>query len=285
MEYQYNPYNTFSVPYQKRGKTSESTKKRITNIEFCESIDRSNLQYNETEQQLLVYTTSSNEQIFIQYPGKESEGSNSKPWDFRPKLLKSDGTYMHDLSFNDIWYTLFDSFNSLEDKDFILRVLATEFYRIAFMIDYTLYSVNYNFIARNFYPLTNSYSETFNLNIPKTIYMYRPRTEVLTLLENKCKNLLGISWEAFLVYNDLLAYNEDCKYFYYGENNTDKDGKAYICNGVGRVNTILTHISIIGFILNDIKFSDILVKASRTRGVAPASNKELDIILGEYLIK
>lgn len=285
MEYSYNTYNTFSVPYQKKGKTAESTKKRITNIEFCKSIDRLGLKYNETEQQLLMYTTKFGENILIQYPGKESENSNSKPWDFRPKLLKADGTYMKDLSFSDIWDTLYESFNHLDNKDFILRALATELYKIAFMIGYDYYQ-SFQSKAANYYHFTNSFSKLFYKHIEKPVYLYQPNRQLLNLLEGNYHNGLGISWEAFLVYNDLLAYNEDCKYFYHGEYNTPKkDGLDYISTGTGRINTILTHISIIGFILNDIKFSDILVKASRTRGIAPASNKELDIILGEYLIK
>ena len=285
MEYSYNLHNNFSVPYQKKGKTSESTKKRTTNIEFCKSINRSGLKYNEIEQQLEVYKTAYNETIFIQYPGKESQSTNSKPWDFRPKLLKGDGTYMHDLSFSDIWDALYDSFNHLEDKDFILRALATEFYRIAFMIDYTYYKENFEYSVRDYNNTTNSYTPFKRLFMEKPIYLYKPKAEILNLLDNTFCSILGISWEAFLVYNDLLAYNEDCKYFYHGETNTDKGGLCYISNGVGRINTMLTHISIIGFILGDIKFSDILVKAGRTRGVAPASNKELEKILGKYLVK
>ncbi|MDF2557346.1 MAG: hypothetical protein K0R71_1174 [Bacillales bacterium] len=276
-------YN-YKIQLQGRGKTSLATNNRLLNIKFCESITREGLLYKQKERQLLLYTTSQGEKLFIQYPGKETLKKQSKPWDFRPKLLKNNGEYINDLSLGAIWNSIFDSFNNVTNKEKLLRLLATEFYRIAFMIDYITIHKDSKFEIRDININTEEYTQYEIYISTEPILIYQPNHDIVDCLTKEIPMILDISWEAFLAYNDFLAFNEDCKYFYYGENyKEDTDGFTYIAKGIGRINTLLTHINIIGFILGETKFSDILMKASKGGGVAPVSDKELKLILGKYL--
>jgi hypothetical protein len=73
-----------------------------------------------------------------------------------------------------------------------------------------------------------------------------------------------MSLEAFLFYNELLVWNEDCKYHY-----KDTDWKK------GRVNTLLSHIRILGYMLEEVRLSDIFDGFARQQGISPASNDEV----------
>lgn len=83
---------------------SNSLHKRVTNIEFITRIPRSGLSFESHQKQLLFSSFYPDEFVTIQYPGKESNSTSRivKPYDFRPKLQLSDGSYINDLSFNDI---------------------------------------------------------------------------------------------------------------------------------------------------------------------------------------
>lgn len=63
---------------------------------------------------MLNYTY--NEELTIQYSGKETiSKTKPRPWDFRPKL-KSNEFYMPDLSFGDIWIELYRIHEKLDKK-------------------------------------------------------------------------------------------------------------------------------------------------------------------------
>lgn len=271
----------FYVPFQKKGKNSQSKTNKMLNIEFCKAIPRKDLYFQKKERQILLYTTAIGEKIFIQYPGKESV-NNKKPWDFRPKLLKPDGDYLNDLSFEVIWDVLYESFLNISNRDKLLRLLALEFYRMAFVIDYKILDHNHIYEARDYDFSNDTYSSFYNINIGKKLFLYIPNQIIVKELSLVKPKILGISWEAFLVYNDLLAFNEDCKYFY-TEESKNGDGATYIAGGPGRTNTLLTHINIIGSIIGEIKFSKILLQFSRNRGIAPITQNHLRTILGDYL--
>ena len=76
---------TLKIKIQSAGKTSNTTEKRRKNIELIKNLDRKGLSYREMEKLIHITTTSSGEEIFIQYPGKEK--NSGKPWDFRPNIL------------------------------------------------------------------------------------------------------------------------------------------------------------------------------------------------------
>lgn len=84
-----------------------------------------------------------------------------------------------------------------------------------------------------------------------------------------------MSLEAFLIYNDLLAWNEDCKYHY----RSVQKNSGWIGN-VGRPNTLRTHVSVIGTMVGKVSFVKLLEQAARTRGVAPCTHKDALSICG-----
>ena len=91
----------------------------------------------------------------------------------------------------------------------------------------------------------------------------------------------GMSFEAFLRYNDLLALNEDVKYWYRA---TVLGGKDWKADGVGRVNTMLTHLTVIGFQSQKVHFASLIERFSRSKGVCPATKDEAISICAPYLV-
>lgn len=69
------------------------------------SLPRENLSYGITENRILLYETTAGEKLYIQYPGLESSrpGNRKFPLDFRPVLVKADGSYSQDMDFKKIW--------------------------------------------------------------------------------------------------------------------------------------------------------------------------------------
>ena len=120
----------------KRG--SPARKRRQENIDWVRQLDLEQLAYNKTERQASVVTTGQGERIAIQYPGKESIQGRKKwknDWDFRPKLVNRENV---DLTFEQIWDPLFEDLRQLagESRRQVGSVLATLYYRIAYMVDY-----------------------------------------------------------------------------------------------------------------------------------------------------
>jgi hypothetical protein len=188
--------------------------------------------------------------------------------------LFADGSYGPDLSFYDVWDTLFEEFDEL-GKDGIgaARALAAVFYRMAFMIDHT---PDYEFEAETRLvdgsedPLTTLQTESYD-----TVYRYTPPEEVIQELSNVLPDLGGMSLEAFLHYNDLMAWNEDCKYYY---RDTDGGDTDWDWPRTGRIKNLLTHISILGIITGDLRLSRVLNKFQSGRGVAPVTKAEAEAI-------
>ena len=242
---------------------------KIENISCFSSLSKENLEFGKVERRLLLYTTDSNEKIYIQYPGKEtisSDDTKIRPWDFRPKLQLSNGLFMKDLSFADVWDDLSEMRESNEE---VLSLLATLFFRMSQLNDYVLAKDNYDFIDIdiNSGEIIKSGKISFTWQKPSF------DKEIL----NKIQDVIGIektrnaSLEAYLVYNDLLAQNEDCKYFYRAMiKNENWDSK------VGRRNNLFTHINIIGYLQGHVKFSEIMNKMQY--GVSPCLIKDIPII-------
>lgn len=268
--------------YKREVSKNEAIEKRITNINFIRNLPRENLAHKINECQLLFdFYKNEYETISIQYPGKESD---TRPWDFRPKLLLADNNYLDDLSFKNIWDCLFEINNNNiinpRDKKRILKLLACEFYRIAFMIDYDFIPPDHN---HSIYYLKSSTKENFISE--HGIYIYKPNYKLINELEVYCPTILGISWESFFIYNDLLALNEDCKYFFnkFKTKNDEEEAKAYIKKGTGRINTMLTHIHILSVILGENALTTLLTSFSNGRGVAPLTIERCNNFLSEYM--
>tara|TARA_B100002003_G_C14063645_1_gene511933 strand:- start:81 stop:983 length:903 start_codon:yes stop_codon:yes gene_type:complete len=290
--------STLAVPLSKSGKTSESHDKRVINIGWIEHLERTGLENRVKERQALIHTTSFGERLFIQYPGKESakktrngkarKDNAIRPWDFRPKLYSPEKKEHHkDMTFGDIYAVIFKISEVLDKnaKEEILRMFATILYRMAFMHDYNEIDT-FKTVERDItYEADDSvlFSDERENELP-LLLKYVPDPQVLTHITENCSEWGQMSLEGFLFYNELLIWNEDCKYYYrnYHVKNT---GKPKWINKTGRINTLLTHIRILGSILGDVPLSNILNDFANQRGVSPAPDDEILSICKDYVYK
>lgn len=90
-----------------------------------------------------------------------------------------------------------------------------------------------------------------------------------------------VSLEAYLIYNDLLVQNEDCKYFY----RDTKIKKDTWNSNSGRYNTLLSHISVIEYLQGRISFSEIMTRFQRGMGVAPIRLGDISDITQNIILK
>lgn len=254
----------------------EARHKREHNINTFSKISREGLAYNHKERLLLLYTTRVGEKIYIQYPGKESVSSDKaellRPWDFRPKLQKRDGTFMEDLTFKDIWNDLARISAQNEKTESTLAEIATIFFRMAVMVDHCELNNPYNtFNSKNMSPIS---SENINW------YSLTHDCDILDYIGPKIGDIRNVSFEAYLYYNDLLAQNEDCKYYFRDihikKNNWDSN--------TGRYNNLMTHVNILGFLKGNLEFTSLVNSFQNGRGVAPATQKSLPEITNNLVI-
>jgi hypothetical protein len=278
---------------QTSGKRSHLFERRNANINWVRALNRRKLVFGYNEKQILMAQTRYGEQLFIQYPGKESiiEGDKHRPWDFRPKLILPDGNTGADLTFNKIWGGLYERAKELSNEVSLNNVskgtslgtawglLATVFYRMAFMLDHQP-ADNQRLEAWSVTIKSNEETRTSRrVRIPATnLFLYNPSTKVIDELSSVFPGFCGMSLEAFLYYNDLLAWNEDCKYYYRDFKDTDVGWTKK----EGRLNNLLSHISVIGLILGHVSLSSVLSKAMR--GVFPPNINELLTICSPYLV-
>lgn len=250
--------NTFKDGKEKREFNINSFKYLVTN-------DVLNLKYKIKMRRILLYRTLSNEKIYIYFPGKECDRKDDKtrPWDFFPVLFNSKNERMEDLSFKDIWN---DIMGINIKKNNSLSLISALFYRNSNMIDSKKVKENYIYedldengivvdkgeILFEWYKL--DFSKKFIEKLSEEIIFFRK----------------GYSVEAYIYYNDLLAQNEDCKYYYREAilKNKKWNGK------LGRFNNLSTHINVIGYKNEKLTFTEIIDKFQRGRGVAPEISKK-----------
>ena len=276
--------SNLSTTIQSAGKRPLSGQRRESNIEWIENLPREGLSYGQRERQILMHTTALGEKIFIQYPGKETVRSTPRPWDFRPELyLPENSARYENMSFGDIWAIVFETAAKLSgnNKDQFLRVFATLFYRMAFMLDH-IETPTFNTRERDvIYGHRNEpeFSEEREVELPKLL-KYDPNQEALEYLSNACPMWGSMSVEAFLFYNELLVWNEDCKYYY--RNYRTREKQTWI-GTTGRVNTLLTHIHILGYMLGDVHLSDIFDGFAKQKGISPASKDKVIRICRDFI--
>lgn len=268
---------------QKAGITAPSAVKRKHNIDWVMELDRTGLVFGEREKRLLVYETRDGERLFIQYPGKESARSRKdiKPFDFRPKIFLKDRQMPEvDKDFKQIWDRLFEQSDILirTGRSEYISMMAAVLYRMAFMCDHAKDDQKTSFHC-DIIDSTSNVVISSSTEHPGSIYTYVPPKESIALVSEALPKWDGISFEAFLVYNDLLAWNEDVKYYH--RNQEQKDGKWL--ERTGRINNILTHVRILGFLLKKVPLSKIFDGFSKSRGVSPAIDKEVLEICGDYI--
>lgn len=252
----------------------ESDEKKFFNIEAFSKLDRSGLSYDGVERRLLMKEFSTGEKLYIQYPGKESaREKNTRPWDFRPKLQLPNGEWLKDLSFKDVW----DDLYSFKDIDADMSYVATLFFRIAYMMDAKKTTRILHFEDVDI--------KTGNIvgegEIKLTWYEYGPDDSLLNDFQVSPAALRGCSVPAYLAYNDYLAQNEDCKYFYRAVHDRGETWKT----DTGRRNTLLTHMAVIAFIENKLRFTEITDMFQRGMGVAALPAKHWEETTGGRVIK
>lgn len=268
---------------QKAGKTNTlNFTKRATNIKFFASLPRVGLTYGINETNFPLYLVNGIEDISIQYPGKESVGTFPKPWDFRP-ILKKNSARMKNLSFADIWNYINAFIKNENNKEIQKRHLilfSRIFYKLAFLMCHDIQTIN----GATFYK--------FNKQLLNTEEQALLNMEIQVYDDNS--NPFNITVESFIIYNDLLCTNEDCKYFYISyfdklgvlKDNTKKPSDIIGFNllnintrlinwqsTVGRINTSLTHINVLKS-MHDEDMFHLLALSIQLRGIFNIKNDE-----------
>jgi len=250
----------------------EAESRRLFNIDAFSKIERSGLEFNNVERLLLLDELKTGEKIYIQFPGKESRNikdpNNAKPWDFRPVVKGLVG-----LSFKQIWDDLFE----IKETQNNLSFIATIFARMTYMCDHKLITKELQY-------------EDIEIATGKIVgkgkielkyWAYQPSAEITTAINNLGK-IRNVSFMAYLLCNDYLVQNEDCKYFYRSKhikNEIKWDTK------IGRHNTLLTHLSVIALIEKVITFTEIMDNFQRLRGVAPLPPKFIEqVTAGNFVL-
>lgn len=264
---------------------AESSSKRIANIQWIANLPRDELAFQNRTKQLLITKTAKDEEVFIQYPGKESAriDDRCRPWDFFPRIRK-ESEFGAGLDFKAIWDILFEGLQPLTGKNTVWgAILATIFYRMAFMNDHVIagqsVQTKIREVSYNYAGSESVLNETIEQIGPW--YRYSPSKDIVDSITGIVPLWGGMSFEAFLHYNDLLAWNEDCKYYY----RMQQTKPGTWIRETGRVNTLLTHLSIIGYVLGEVRFSEVCVKFARGKGVAPANREEILRVCGGYVVK
>ncbi len=254
--------------------------RRLANIRWVRDLPREGLEHGVLERWVLIHTTERKERVVIQYPGAESVAKTPKPWDFRPKVELPDGSRIKDLGFGDIWDSLFVRLGQADGEPLVPAMAATLFYRMAYMKDHvrctTIGNPAIGFVRNR---ATESASQgTGPQSFPP--WLYAPPVEVVHALEGDATDWCGMSLEAFLHYNDILAWNEDSKYYY---RDTRNEAEPWQGEPTGRVNTLLTHVNVIGLITRQTKLSNLLSGFSR-QGVAPITKEASIRICAPYVV-
>lgn len=256
------PTDLLKMEYKKSTK-GIALAKRLENINAFAGLSRQELEFGSKERLLYLYKSKLGEQVCIQYPGKETISGNQervRPWDFRPKLISVTGEVMKDLSFPNIWDDLAAMHISNNE---VLSILAALLFRMAFMEGH----VSQKLLADYQDIDIKSMRTIVTGAIPFEWHAPKYPLEIMDYLDARIGKIRGASIEAYLVYNDLLVQNEDCKYYY--RDVLLRKGKWN--SSIGRNNTLLSHISVIEYLQGRITFSEIMSRFQRGMGVAPVS--------------
>ncbi len=256
---------------------TRSHNRRNQNVEWVRSLALEGLKNKEVEIRIPAHRTERGEELAIQYPGKESKRTKTaNPWDFRPKLI---GREDSDLAFEEIWKPLLDDLPSVANPQIQRRaagVVATLLYRMAYMVDYSERPAgNYSVTRIRFGERGRQTQQTMHMG---SVWFYSPPKHSIDYVSSVIKDWAGMSFEAFLHYNSLLAWNEDLKI-------RARHVKWSATNPSGRINTLRTYIRVIGFTMGLVKPSEIFGGFMRKRGMSPASDEEILRICQPYVTR
>jgi hypothetical protein len=234
------------------------------------------LKHQEYETRILIHQTSRGEKLYLQYPGKETERPEPKKnlLDFKPELITKDGEQIKRQSFSQIWNEIQD-LTKLRIKVEAIRALATLLYRMAHMMDFEKPERDIELESTKLGFGLNSGDIWVTRKSHSPFWRYQPPEPDTRELSSVIPDVGGMSLEAFLYYNQILAWNEDCKYL----GPKGMESKDFFRKGS---NNLLTHVKITGLLLDDVKISDVLWNLSRF-GVSPATPSECRTICRPWL--
>ncbi|MDD5258356.1 MAG: hypothetical protein PHD29_00090 [bacterium] len=262
------------------GIRAPSTEKRKYNILWVRDLPRVGLIYGKKEKQILIKFTKKNESLRIQYPGKEAERASSRPWDFRPELITLDKKRMDNLSFGNIAGKMYQELKECdESKKELIRLFGVMLYRMAYMCDHTK-KANEECAcdSRDITYLYGAMQENEGSKYMEPFYEYIPPQKAYEQFSKIIPQIADMSFEALLYYIELIAWNEDCKYFYRTiKKAQEKEKKPDWLRNTGRINTVLTFIAFLAFLIEDnqIMIGKFIDGFARGRGVSPISTEDL----------
>lgn len=257
-------YFSVEIPTVKPYEATIAEKKE--NIRFFNELERTGLEYGAREKRLLLYATKLNEKVYVQYPGKETVrlGEKKNENDFRPVLVMPDGEVHDDMVFKNIWDIVANIGKNVRGS---LDILAVLFLKMAYLLDYK-YNEKVEYICEVVENEVVVSSETVEFSWHSLLLPDDIIDTLNNLFSRECN---GISFEAFIYYNDLLAQNEDCKYF------IEKTPTR------GRINNILSHLTVISFFRDRIGLSKVIDSFNRT-GVAPIPIQKIQEACGDLVV-
>lgn len=253
---------TLDYPNEITHETNEKRDFNITTLKdfILKDIEQNSLIYQQKERRILLYTTSENEEIYIQYPGKYSvsdkNGIPKHPYDFKPIACIGTNHESIDLDFQGIWRILY---NYMVEYKAFMPIVNNLFFRLGRMIGYQMVQREYpSFLVYNEGTRIES-SES--LSFPMYQFSLGDSNIMPALNYNAPKINVGpdidISLEAFLYYMDSLIQIEDLKYKQDSVNNKN-----------GRINTSDSLIVIYAYYIQTIDLPVLLQRFVNGRGIA-----------------
>lgn len=267
--------------YSAKTINKESLLKRQWNINVFNALDRKQMKYGKLEKRILLYRTLEGEEIYIQYPGKESVENIKMPLDFRPKVKLKSGDYAIDLSFGAIWDILDEISNN---HNAYLKYVATLFFRMGYMHEYEKINENYEceIVKINRGEERVERKELISLEW----YAIQIEDDVWLTLNDKIGwinlgNGQQISFEGFIKLVDLLFQNEDCKYYYKNVVIEKKDDYK-LTNG--RTNSSAANLFILNYLEGNVKLSKLLDAFQKSRGVPGIKKGDYSLVTDKIVI-
>lgn len=267
--------------YSAKTINKESLLKRQWNIDAFNALDRKQMKYGKQEKRMLLYKTLEGEEVYIQYPGKESVENTKMPLDFRPEVKLKSGEYAIDLSFGAIWDILDEISNS---HNAYLKYVATLFFRMGYMHEYAKIKENYDCEIVKIKGTEERIEGKEQISLEW--YAIQLEDDVWYTLNDKIGwiklgNGQEISFEGFIKLVDLLFQNEDCKYYYKNVVIEKKDNYK-LTNG--RTNSSAANLFILNYLEGNVKLSKLLDAFQKSRGVPGIKKSDYSLVTDKIVI-
>lgn len=260
-----------SMEYSQSTTLPESRTLRKENIDAFNAISRNGLKFGEKERRIIFYRTLKGEEVFIQYPGKESQGD--MPLDFRPGIC-ANGSVMPNAAFGEIWDTM-DAIGK-KHNDY-LSFVASLFLRIGYMHGYKKVRESYPMIDIDVTSGTQSSAGSIDfcwnmIDFPDDFwYSLNDKVGDVELFDGYL-----ISFEAFIKYVDLLFQNEDCKYYYRNSVLAPRKDADMLKNG--RNSSSDANLAILNYLQGNKKLSKLLNEFQKGRGVTSFRKADYSVV-------